>query len=75
MNKINFYLESRLASIKKRAEGYAKHNPAGAYQSAFEWQVKYGRKGWRAYDSSNDYDNEGNMRLYNLDDLDCVPIQ
>ena len=73
MNKINFYLESRLASIKKRAEGYAKHNPDGAYKSALDWQVSYGRKGWIAYDSANDYDDEGNMRLYSLDGYNTTP--
>lgn len=75
MNKINFYLESRLASVKKRAEGYAKHNPEGAYKSALDHQVKYGRKGWIKYDSENDYSAAGDLRLYNLDQFDCVPIQ
>ena len=75
MNKINFYLESRLASIKKRAEGYAKYNPAGAYKSALDWQVKYGRKGWIKYDTANDYDDKGNLRAYNLDGFDSTPIQ
>lgn len=75
MNKINFYLESRLASIKKRAEGYAKHNPEGAYKSALEWQVKYGRKGWRKYDSANEYSEGGDLYLYSLDGFDAVPIQ
>jgi hypothetical protein len=73
MNKINFYLESRLASIKKRAEGYAKHNPAGAYKSALDHQVKYGRKGWVKYDSANDYDDEGNLRLYSLEGYHATP--
>lgn len=75
MNKINFYLESRLASIKKRAADYAKHNPEGAYQSALNWQVKYGRKGWRAYDSANEYSEAGDLCVYSLDGFDAVPIQ
>ena len=75
MNKINFYLESRLASIKKRAEGYAKHNPDGAYKSALDLQVKYGRKGWIKYDTANDYDAKGNLRAYNLDGFNSTPIQ
>jgi hypothetical protein len=73
MNKINFYLESRLAAIKKRAEQWAKHNPDGAYQSALNHQVKYGRKGWIKYDCSNDYDDEGNLRLYSLDGYNATP--
>lgn len=75
MNKINFYLESRLASIKTRAEKNARHDPAGAYKSALEWQVSYGRKGWIKYDSANDYDDAGNMRRYDLNGFDVTPIQ
>ena len=73
MNKINFYLESRLASIKKRAEGYAKHNPAGAYKSALDWQVKYGRKGWISYDAANYYNEAGDLTLYSLDGYNATP--
>lgn len=75
MNKINFYLESRLAAIKKRAAEWSKHNPEGAYKSALDHQVKYGRKGWIKYDSANDYSDKGDLRLYNLEKFDCVPIQ
>ena len=75
MNKINFYLESRLAKIKKSAEKNARHDPAGAYKSALEWQVSYGRKGWIKYDSANDYDDAGNMRRYDLNGFDVTPIQ
>ena len=75
MNKINFYLESRLASIKKRAESYKKHNPEGAYKSALDWQVKYGRRGWIRYDSANSYNEAGDLCLYNLNDYDATPLQ
>lgn len=75
MNKINFYLESRLAAIKKRAAEWSKHNPDGAYKSALNHQVKYGRKGWIKHDSANDYSEKGGLRLYNLDSFDAVPIQ
>jgi len=75
MNKINFYLESRLAAVKKRAEQWAKHNPDGAYQSALNHQVKYGRKGWIKYDSANFYNEAGDLTAYNLDGFDCVSIE
>jgi hypothetical protein len=75
MNKINFYLESRLAAVKKRAAEWSKHNPDGAYKSALDHQVKYKRKGWIKYDSANDYSAAGDLRLYNLDSFDAVPIQ
>lgn len=73
MNKINFYLESRLAAVKKRAEQWAKHNPDGAYQSALNHQVKYGRKGWIKYDSANFYNEAGDLTAYNLDGFDATP--
>lgn len=74
MNKINFYLESRLANVKKLAAQWAKHNPDGAYKSALDHQVKYKRKGWIKYDTANHY-HEGNLCLYNLDGFDSLPIQ
>jgi hypothetical protein len=73
MNKINFYLESRLAAIKKQAEKWAKHNPDGAYKSALDHQVKYKRKGWIKYDSANHYSAAGDQYLYNLDDFEAIP--
>jgi hypothetical protein len=75
MHKINFYLESRLASIKKRAATYSCLDPAAALKAAREWQVKYGRKGWRAYDSANHYDDEGALCLESLDGYNATPIQ
>jgi len=75
MNKINFYLESRLLAVKKRAAEWSKHNPEGAYKSALAHQVKYKRKGWIKYDSANSYNEEGDLYLYSLDDFDGVPIQ
>lgn len=75
MNKINFYLESRLAAVKKRAAEWSKHNPNGAYKNALDHQVKYGRNGWIKYDSANDYSEKGDLRLYNLDNFDAVSIQ
>jgi len=43
MQKIHYELAARLRAVKTRAESYSKHNPEGAYKSALEWQVKYGR--------------------------------
>lgn len=75
MNKINFYLQSRLDAVKKRAVDYAKFNPSGAFKSALDHQVKYKRKGWIKYDSPNHYNAAGDLCLYNLDSFDAVPIQ
>ena len=75
MNKINFYLQSRLDAVKKRASEWAKHNPEGAYKSALDHQVRYKRKGWIRYDSANHYSEKGALCLYNLDNFDAVPIQ
>lgn len=76
MNKVYWGLQSRLDAVKKRAEQYTKHDPQGAYKSALEWQVKYGRKGWNKYgNGGNDYDEVGNMRLYNLDAFDAIELQ
>jgi hypothetical protein len=75
MNKTNFYLESRLAAVKKRAAEWAKHNPEGAYKSALDHQVKYKRKGWIQYDSANYYSANGDLCLYRLDDFEAIPIQ
>jgi len=75
MQKINYLLQSRLDSVKKRAEGYAKHNPAGAYKSALDHQVKYKRRGYIRYDSANSYSEAGDLCLYNLDDYDATPLQ
>jgi hypothetical protein len=75
MQKIDYQLSGRLAAIKQRAEKNARHDPAGAYKSALEYQVKYGRKGWIKYDSANDYDDAGNMRRYDLNGFDVTPIQ
>ena len=75
MNKINFYLESRLAAVKKRAADWAKHNPEGAYKSALDHQVKYGRKGWIKYDAANHYSAAGDLCTENLAAFDAVPIQ
>jgi hypothetical protein len=74
MNKINFYLESRLANVKKLAGQWAKHNPDGAYKSALDHQVKYKRKGYIRYDTANHY-HEGNLCLESLDGFDALPIQ
>jgi hypothetical protein len=75
MNKINFTLQMRLKAVKNRAAEWIKHNPDGAYKSALDHQVKYKRKGWIKYDSANDYSAAGDLRLYNLESFDCVPIQ
>jgi hypothetical protein len=75
MNKINFYLESRLASVKKQAEKWVKHNPGGAYKSALNHHVKYGRKGWIQYDTPNQYSEAGDLMAYNLNSFDFMAIQ
>jgi hypothetical protein len=78
MQKINFYLESRLAKIKKSAgDSVAKfgRDPAGAYKSALEYQVRYGRAGYRRYDSANNYSEAGDLFVDNLDGFNATPLQ
>jgi len=78
MHKLNFYLESRLAKIRKSAaESVTKfgRDPAGAYKSALEYQVRYGRPGYRRYDNANSYSEAGDLCVYNLDDYDATPLQ
>jgi len=78
MHKLNFYLESRLAKIRKSAaESVTKfgRDPAGAYKSALEYQVRYGRPGYRRYDNANSYSEAGDLCLYKLDDYDATPLQ
>ncbi len=75
MNKINFYLQSRLDAVKKRAVEWAKHNPEGAYKGALDHQVKYKRKGWIKYDAANHYSAAGDLCTENLAAFDAVPIQ
>lgn len=74
MNKINFYLESRLANIKKHAIVWSKHNPKEAYKNALNSQVKYKRKGWNRNDTANHY-HDGDLCLESLDGFDHVSIQ
>lgn len=75
MNKINFYLESRLAAVKKRAAEIAKHNPEGAYRWALDSQVKYKRPGYSRNDTPNHYSAAGDLHAENLDGFDAVAIQ
>ena len=75
MHKINFYLESRLAAVKKRAAEWQKHNPAGAYKSALDYQVKYARPGYRRYDTANHYNAAGDLCAENLRGYDATPLQ
>lgn len=75
MNKINFYLESRLAAVKKRAAEIAKHNPEGAYRWALDSQVKYKRRGYSRNDTPNHYNAAGDLHAENLDGFDAVAIQ
>jgi hypothetical protein len=78
MQKINFYLESRLAAVKKQAQAAAEHprrEYADAFSSALDYRVKYGRKGWIQYDSANDYDDAGNMRRYDLNGFNAIELQ
>lgn len=73
MNKINFYLESRLAAVKKRAAEIAKHNPEGAYRWALDSQVKYKRPGYSRNDTPNHYSAAGDLHAENLDGFDATP--
>lgn len=75
MNKVNFYLESRLAAVKKRAAEIAKHNPEGAYRWALDSQVKYKRPGYSRNDTPNHYSDAGDLYAEKLDKFDAVPIQ
>jgi hypothetical protein len=75
MSKINFYLESRLASVKKQAEKWAKHNPDGAYKSALNHHVKYCRPGYSRNDTPNFYSPAGDLHAENLDKFNAVAIQ
>jgi len=75
MSKINFYLESRLAAVKKRAAEIAKHNPEGAYKWALDSQVKYKRPGYTRNDTPNHYSAAGDLYAENLDKFDAVAIQ
>jgi len=78
MYKINFYLESRLAKIRKStAESVTKYgrDPAGAYKNALEYQVSYGRPGYRRYDSANNYSEAGDLHADNLDGFNATPLQ
>jgi len=75
MQKINYLLAARLASVKKQAEKWAAHNPEGAYQSALNHQVKYKRRGYIAYDTANHYSEAGDLCAYDLTGYDAAPIQ
>jgi len=75
MQKINYLLAARLASVKKQAEKWAAHNPAGAYKSALNHQVKYKRRGYIAYDTANHYSEAGDLCAYDLTGYDAAPIQ
>lgn len=78
MHKINFYLESRLAKVKKSAaESVTKYgrDPAGAKASALEYQVRYGRPGYRRYDCPNSYNAAGDLHADNLDGYNATPLQ
>ena len=74
-NSISYQLAARLASVKKQAEKWAAHNPAGAYQSALNHQVKYKRRGYIAYDTANHYSEAGDLCAYDLTGYDAAPIQ
>jgi len=73
MQKINFYLESRLAAVKKRAGSYSYAiSEDKRYKSALEHQVKYGRRGYIRYDAANHYNADGDLYLYNLNDYNAT---
>ena len=75
MQKINYLLVARLDAVKKQAEKWAAHNPAGAYAAALSHQVKYKRRGYIAYDTANHYNAEGDLCGYSLDGFDVTPVQ
>jgi hypothetical protein len=75
MQKINYLLAARLASVKKQAEKWAAHNPAGAYKSALNHQVKYKRRGYIAYDTANHYSEAGDLCAYDLTGYNAAPLQ
>ena len=74
-NSISYQLSARLDAVKKQAEKWAAHNPAGAYAAALNHQVKYKRRGYIAYDTANHYNAEGDLCGYSLDGFDATPIQ
>ena len=74
-NSISYQISARLDAVKKQAEKWAAHNPAGAYAAALSHQVKYKRRGYIAYDTANHYSEAGDLILYNLADYDAAPIQ
>ena len=74
-NSISYQLSARLDAVKKQAEKWAAHNPAGAYAAALSHQVKYKRRGYIAYDTANHYSEAGDLILYSLADYDAAPIQ
>ena len=75
MQKINYLLAARLDAVKKQAEKWSAHNPAGAYAAALSHQVKYKRRGYIAYDTANHYNAEGDLCGYSLDGFDVTPVQ
>ena len=78
MQKINYLLQSRIDKVKKQALAAAEH-PRAEYADALKrelnYQVKYGRPGWRVYDSANSYNKAGDLMLYSLSEFDPVPLQ
>lgn len=74
MNKINFYLESRLANVKKLAQEWQAKNYDNAHKKALDFCVKYKRKGYIRCDTANHY-HEGDLCLESLDGYDFVAIQ
>ena len=75
MQKINYLLAARLDAVKKQAEKWSAHNPAGAYAAALSHQVKYKRRGYIAYDTANHYSEAGDLCAYDLTGYDAAPIQ
>lgn len=75
MQKINYLLQSRFDSVKKRAADYSRHDPAGAYKSALDHQVKYKRRGYIRYDSANSYSEAGDLCAYDLNGYNAAAIQ
>lgn len=74
MNKINFYLESRLANVKKQVEHWGEKYSIGAFKQAVKFHVQYKRKGWNRHDTANHY-HDGDLCLESLNGFDHVSIQ
>ena len=79
MNKIHYQLSSRLDKVlseaQKTAARWGNLTRAEAVKMAMNSQVKYGRAGYRSYDSANHYNAEGDLCAENLNGYNATSIQ